>query len=48
MHPTTKQLVAASLATLLAGSAGAAGLQAGSAKQAATPGTARGAAPACC
>lgn len=41
MHPTMKQLVAATIAALLAGSTGAAIAQVGSAKQAATPGTAR-------
>ena len=38
MHPSTKHLVAAALAVVLAAPAGA---QVGSAKQAATPGTAR-------
>lgn len=41
MKTTVKHLAAASLAALLAGTAGAAGFQVGSAKQAATPGTAR-------
>ncbi len=41
MNRTMKRLVATSLATLLAGTAGAALAQVGSAKEAATPGTAR-------
>lgn len=41
MNATMKQLVATSFAALLAGTAGAALAQVGSAKQAATPGTAR-------
>ena len=41
MNRTRKQLIAASLAALLAGTAGAAAAQVGPAKEAATPGTAR-------